>query len=241
MTLLLTVIGTSMALLSGPHGPDWIDLIHWLMAALLAISLPFLLWNPLLLGQRAPRTWWKPAWPGWRAVTLLAALWLVSSASGLAVAWVTASNVPRWLSALFFLLDSCLDIILYLLAVLVWIAHGQRDVIRQSLRRAIGQSLHRLLLWQAGWMGLAGLALAMPMLLLMTLAIFVLPQLDTWFASSGAAIPASIHALADAGDSLPGHRGALAIVSTALGAYPMLIIGRLAWIVGGSEASTHRR
>lgn len=156
-----------------------------LTAMVLQLLFPFCAWNPATLSQCKPGMWWVPGWPGWRAVVVVVILYLVSIVPSFAFSAIVETNQPFVIQLPIVAANAVLGLVTWLVIVVIWFNRGRLGGIRADFRRVTRWSFLRLVVWQSLLILLTCAMLAVPVLVSVMLAIFVIPQYEAWTQSQG--------------------------------------------------------
>lgn len=146
---------------------------------------PFAAWNARTLRESRLSAWWRPRWPGWQAIVLAVGIAAMGGILELSV-----SLLPRLTDStrtLFFanVADEAVSFLAWLFLAIAWI---ERSTIDSAWRSFLG-FLHwrrlRPLLWQTLLAAVAAMGVAVPILMAVVLAIYVVPQYEEFARVSG--------------------------------------------------------
>ncbi len=192
------------------------------------VLLPFALLHPDRLQAPQPSRWWRPAWPGFVAVTAGVALVLLLPLFDAVIVGVlerldrpTAALVTR-------ILTTVVESLAMLVAVAVWLGRGDEFVIGQGLRRAFRiASLKAWFAYPLAWWWLV-LPVVAPILGCAVLVFYVIPQYESWAELHRTALPPALQYIGMLGRRAQANGSlSLLLVSVAmLGPY-LLGVGRL--------------
>jgi hypothetical protein len=168
------------------------DVVMLVGIALLALAwglTPFLSWNPATLDAAVPVRWWRPGWPGGRAIGACLLLWLAYAAFSIVVDLVEGISGKGWPTLAAWMLDALLSALLLIAAIHLWLNRGglraaSRDVIHFVRSRGLAQYI-----WLNLLSALLLAVLLFPLLVIAVESIFVLPQYSSFAQEQGGAWP----------------------------------------------------
>jgi hypothetical protein len=163
-------------------------------ALLPSIAIPFFCLNPCTLDAPSPSHWWKPYWPGWKALLTVFALWIVYAATSFALELAIDINPIAWESVLLSLLDELLSACILVLAVALWLNRGHWQAARIDIRRLLGSGFIAEYVWQASAIALLLAVMAFPVLVAAVNLIFVVPQYESWAEANNLELPLGVRA-----------------------------------------------
>lgn len=187
-----TTVGIAFAVLLHDRGS--IVVIAISSALLLSIAIPFFCLNPCTLDAPSPSHWWKPYWPGWKALLTALALWIVYAATSFALELAIDINPIAWVSVLLSLLDELLSACILVLAVAIWLNRGHWQAVRVDIRRLLGSGFIAEYVWQALAIALLLAVMAFPVLIAAVNVIFVIPQYEYWAEANNLELPLGVRA-----------------------------------------------
>lgn len=194
------------------------------VSTLVLVATPFLCLNPSTLDDTAPARWWRPGWPGLRALAACLALWAAYTLTSFAVGEAIAIGPATWMSALLSVLDELLSACFLVTAIAIWLNRGYWRAVRSDLLSIWRNGFVGEYVWQSVAIAVGLIALAFPLLVAATLAIFVIPQYEQWAHATGAQLPTGLRLLVEA---YRADGPLLFVLAVPLGLYFTLVQGRL--------------
>lgn len=206
------------------HDSDGLGLVTMAASTLVFVATPFFCLNPSTLDDTAPAHWWRPAWPGVRALAMCLAIWAASSLVSFVVGELTAISPTSWMTVLLSVLDELFSACFLVIAIATWLNRGHWRVVRSDLLSIWRTGFVGEYVWQSVAIAVVFIALAFPILVCAIQMIFVIPQYEHWAGVTGAQLPTGLRFLRDtyrAGGAL------LFVFAVPLGLYFTLVQGRL--------------
>ncbi|KAF1706792.1 hypothetical protein CSC73_14365 [Pseudoxanthomonas sacheonensis] len=180
------------------HDNDGLELVAMAVSMLVFFATPFFCLNPSTLDDTAPARWWRPGWPGMRALAMCLAFWAGSSLISFVVGELTAIGSTSWMTALLSVLDELLSACFLVIAIAAWLNRGHWRAIRSDLLSIWRNGFVGEYVWQSAAIAVVFIALAFPILVSAIQAIFVIPQYEHWASATGAELPTGLRLLRDA-------------------------------------------
>lgn len=206
------------------HGREGLDLVAMVVSMLVLVATPFLCLNPSTLDDAAPARWWWPAWPGLGALALCLALWAAYTLASFVAGEVIAIGPATWTTVLLSVLDELLSACFLVIAIAIWLNRGHWRAVRSDLLSIWRNGFVGEYVWQSVAIAVGLIALAFPLLVAATLAIFVIPQYEQWAHATGAQLPTGLRLLAKA---YRANGILLFVLAVPSGLYFTLVQGRL--------------
>ena len=194
------------------------------VSMLILIAVPFMCLNPSTLDDPAPTSWWRPGWPGWRALLLCLVIWVVSMLASFVAGEVVAISIAGWLTALLSLLDELLSACVLVLAIAIWLNRGRWQAVRSDLLRIVCNGFVGEYFWQTLAMAVGAIGLGFPLLVAAMEAIFVIPQYEQWAEVAGTRLPFGLQLVIDV---YRGNDALLLVLTLPFAFYLTLVQGRL--------------
>ncbi len=214
--------GTGLALFAqGQRVVEWVPM---LLSVLALWASPFLCANPSTLDAVAPSAWWRPAWPGTRALLICLLLWGIYLAASFVLAQLISINPGSFASSGLLLLDGLLCICVLIGSTAAWLNRGHWPRVQSDLWMIWRNGFPREFVWQGLVLAVIMLALAVPVLLNALAAIFLIPQYQQWSGVAGTPLPSLMRLQSQA------YRATgtvLLVISVPVGLYALLVQARL--------------
>lgn len=219
------------------RGREGLDLAAMLVSMLVWVATPFCCLNPSTLDDAGPAHWWRPGWPGLRALALCLALWAIYALASFVVGEVIAIGPATWMTVLLSVLDELLSACVLVVAIATWLNRGHWQAVRLDLRSISRIGFCGEYLWQGMAMAVGLIALAFPLLVAAIQAIFVIPQYEQWAGETAMQLPIGLQLQVDA---YRANGIVLFVLAAPLGLYFTLVQGRLIrqYGVGRREMAT---
>lgn len=188
-TLWLALAGTvllSVAGLSFPSGTgDYVIGASEIAGLVFMFLTPFAAWNARTLRESRLSAWWRPRWPGWQAIVLAVGIAAMGGILELSV-----SLLPRLTDStrtLFFanVADEAVSFLAWLFLAIAWIERSTIEAAWRSFLRFLHWRRLRALLWQTLLAAVVAMGVAVPILMAVVLAIYVVPQYEEFARVSG--------------------------------------------------------
>lgn len=218
------------------HDSDGLQLVALTVSTLVFVAMPFFGLNPSTLDAAAPARWWRPGWPGIRALAICLALWAASSLISFLLGELSAAAPTVWMSASLLVVDELGSACFLVIAIATWLNRGHWRAVRSDLSRIWRNGFVGAYVWQSAAIAVVFVALAFPILVCAILAIFVIPQYGQWASATGAQLPTGLRLVAEVYGA---DVTLLFVFCVPLGLYLTLVQGRLMrqWGVGKGEAT----
>ena len=206
------------------HNSDGLELAAMAVSMLVFIATPFFCLNPSTLDDAAPARWWRPGWPGLRALAMCLALWAAYTLISFVVEELIAIGPTPWMTVLLSMLDELLWACVLVIAVATWLNRGYWRAVRSDLLSIWRNGFVGEYVWQSVALAVVFIALAFPVLVSAIQAIFVIPQYEQWAGVAGAQFPTGLRLLRDV---YRADGTLLLVFAVPLGLYFTLVQGRL--------------
>jgi hypothetical protein len=206
------------------HDSDSLPMVALAVSMLVFVAMPFFGLNPSTLDEAAPARWWRPGWPGIRALAMCLALWAVSSLVSLVLGELSGVAPAAWMSVSLLVVDELLSACFLVIAIATWLDRGHWQAVRSDLLGLWRNGFVGAYVWQSAAIAIAFIALAFPILVCAILAIFVIPQYEQWASATGAQLPSGLRLL---GEAYGTDSSLLFVLAVPLGLYLTLVQGRL--------------
>lgn len=174
---------------------DGLQLVASTVSMLVVVAIPFFGLNPSTLDAAAPARWWRPGWPGLRALALCLALWAASSLAGFMLAELSAVASTSWISLSLLVGEELGSACFLVITIAIWLNRGHWRAVRGDLSRIWRNGFVGAYVWQSAAIAVVFIALAVPILMCAILAIFVIPQYEQWASATGAELPTGLRLL----------------------------------------------
>ena len=203
---------------------DELQLVALAVSMLVFVAMPFFGLNPSTLDAAAPARWWRPDWPGLRALAMCLALWVASSLASFVLGELSALAPTSWMSVSLLAVDELGSACFLVIAIATWLNRGHWRAVRGDLSRIWRNGFVGAYVWQSVAIAVVFIALAFPILVCAILAIFVIPQYEQWATATGVELPTGLRLL---GEICHADVTWLFVFVVPLGLYLTLVQGRL--------------
>lgn len=206
------------------HDSDGLELVAMAASTLVFVAAPFFCLNPRTLDDAAPARWWRPGWPGMRALAMCLALWAAYAPASFAVGELIAISPAAWTMVSLTVLDELLSACFLVMAIAIWLNRGRWRAVRNDLLSIWRNGFVGEYVWQSAAIAVVFIVLAFPVLVCALQAIFVIPQYEQWAHATGAQLPTGLRLLVEA---YRANGILLFVLAAPLGLYFTLVQGRL--------------
>lgn len=201
-----------------------VELVVIAVSAIALATVPFLCMNPSTLDASSTSHWWRPGWPGWRALRWCLVIWVVCAATSFVLEKLGDITSVAWLTILLSMLDELISSFALVMIVAIWLNRGRMqrawaDLVRIARNGFIGEFV-----WQSLLIALILVISAVPFFVAMIELVFVLPQYQQWVETTGKQLPFWLSLLSEA---RPEGLALLMVAAVPFGLYLGFAQGRL--------------
>lgn len=180
------------------HDLEELDYVAMAVSLLTLVAVPFFCLNPSTLDDAVPARWWRPSWPGLRALAMCLALLAAYTLVSFAVGGLIAPGSAPWLTVLLSVLDDLLSACILAVAIATWLNRGHWQAVRSDLLGISRNGFVGEYLWQSMAIAVGVIALVFPLLVAAIQATFVIPQYEFWARDAGTQLPIGLRLQAEA-------------------------------------------